>query len=352
MTKQRNVDDPLSRRVVVLTLEYLVLLAIVALVIVTAIREPSFLTSGNIANIMRQFGPLSFIALGMTFIIIGGFIDLSIPGMISMVTMITLSLFDVIGELPAMFVGMALGIAMGCLNGFVLVSSGATTQAKALFITFGMSRIYGAVSQIYTDGAVANRAEFIRPTPITNALSQGTVSIPTYIKTNIGTIEEPIIENLVIDIPISFFVFLAFLLVLFIFQKNTTFGRSISYTGGNILAAELGGIRTKRIMILIYALCGFMTAIGSIVLFSRVPVAIPLLGANFERDSIMAVVVGGTSLLGGKGSVLRTVLGVSLIILMANCMDILGIKTHNQEIFRGGVLVVAIWLDHRRHAMG
>jgi len=311
-------------------MEYLVLLAIVTLVIITAVIEPRFLTVENITNLLRQFGPLSFTALGMTFIIVGGFIDLSLPGMISLVTMITLSLFDVIGELPALMVGMMIGAALGVINGTILVKSGATTQAKALFITFGLSQIYGALSQLYTDGQVIDRTFIAHPMPITRLLSTGTIGV----------------------LPISFFVFLFFLVILFIFQKKTLLGRSINYTGGNILAAELGGIPTKRIMIMIYAICGFMTAIGAIVLFSRVPVAVPLLGANFERDSIMAVVVGGTSLIGGRDSVLRTVLGVSLVILLSNCMNLMGVQTHLQEVFRGAVLVTAIWLDHRRHARG
>jgi len=320
-------------------MEYLVLSAIVLLVVVTAIVEPSFLTTGNITNLMRQFGPLSFTALGMTFIIVGGFIDLSLPGMISLVTMITLSLFDIVGEIPAMMVGMLLGASLGTINGTILVKSGATTQAKALFITFGMSQIYGALSQLYTSGQVIDRTFINHPMPVTRALSTGTVNIP-------------LSGDFTLMLPISFFVFLFFLIILYIFQKKTLLGRSINYTGGNILAAELGGIPTRRIMILIYALCGLMTAAGAIVLFSRVPVAVPLLGANFERDSIMAVVVGGTSLLGGKGSVLRTVLGVFLVVLLSNCMNLMGINTHLQEVFRGAVLVTAIWLDHRRHAKG
>jgi len=312
-------------------MEYLVLIAIILLVVVTAIIEPRFLTLDNFRNIMRQFGPLSFTALGMTFIIVGGFIDLSLPGMIGLISMITLSLYDVVGEVPAMMIGIAFGTSLGILNGTILVASGATTQAKALFITFGMSQIYGATSQLYTSGSPIDRNFIEHPMPITQALSTGSV----------GGI-----------FPIAFFVFLFFLAVLLVFQKKTLTGRSINYTGGNFVAAELGGIPTKRIMITIYAICGFMTAIGAIVLFSRVPVAVPLLGVNFERDSIMAVVVGGTSLVGGRGSVLRTVLGVSLVILLSNCMNLMQIQTHMQEVFRGAVLVLAIWLDHRRHAKG
>jgi ribose transport system permease protein len=95
-----------------------------------------------------------------------------------------------------------------------------------------------------------------------------------------------------------------------------------------------------------------MTAVSSIVLFSRNPVTTPAVGDFFERNSIMAVVVGGTTLLGGKGSVLRTVLGVSLVILLSNCLNLLGVQTHLQEVIRGAILVIAIWLDLHRHAKG
>jgi len=339
MIKQETVERKALHKVGDFVMEYLVLLAIVALVIVTAIIEPRFLTAENLRNIMGQFGPLSFTALGMTFIIIGGFIDLSLPGMMSIIAMITLSLFDTIGEIPAMMVGMLLGAGLGTLNGTILVKSGATTQAKALFITFGLSQLYGAASQLYTGGNPINRNFFEHPAPITQNLSSGTI----------GDLFP--FSSFLDSIPFTFIVFLFFLAILFIFQSKTKLGRSINYTGGNFVAAELGGIPTKRIMIMIYAICGFMVAIGAIAAFARAPVATPLIiGANYERDSIMAVVVGGTSLVGGRGSVLRTVLGVSLIILLSNCMNLMQINTHLQETFRGAVLVTAIWLDHRRHA--
>jgi len=328
MTKQAGLK---RSRVVDFLLEYLVLLTIVALVVVTAIIQPAFLSPQNLTNLMRQFGPLSFVALGMTFIILGGFIDLSVPGIISLVAMVTLGLVDTIGELPAMLIGLVLGTTLGIINGSLLVVSGANTQAKALFITFGMSQIYRSIALQYTGGFPMNWGTlFENPMILTRALGTGTLGPLSY----------------------SFIMFLFFLIVLFIFQTQTFLGRSIGYTGGNLVAAELGGIPTKRVIIFIYALCGFMTAVGSIALFSRVAVTVPTVGAFFERDAIMAVVVGGTSLLGGRGNVLRTMMGVSLVILMSNCMNLMGINTHAQEVVRGAILVIAIWLDHRRHARG
>ena len=307
-------------------LEYLVLIIIVLLAIVTAIVEPNFLSSQNFTNLMRQFGPLSFVALGMTFIILGGFIDLSVPGTISLVAMITLSLVDTIGEAPAMLLGLALGAFLGCVNGTILVNLGANIQAKALFITYGFGQIYGACALYYTSGTSMNRTFINHPMPITQALSTGAVG----------------------PLSVSFIVFLVFLAGLYIFQTRTSLGRYITYTGGNLVASELGGLPTKRIMVMIYTICGFMAAVCAIVLFSRVSVATPTFGRGYERDAIMAVVVGGTSLLGGRGSVLRTFLGVALVVLLSNCMNLLGIQTNMQDVLKGAVLVVAIWLDHRR----
>jgi ribose transport system permease protein len=193
-----------------------------------------------------------------------------------------------------------------------------------------MSQVYRAIGLLIRQGQVVYRGFFKRPMPITDALGMGTVG----------------------PFSISFVVFLFFLALLYILHKNTFIGRSINYTGGNIVAAELGGIPTKRIMILIYGLCGFMTAVSAIVLFARTPVTSPAVGDFFERNAIMAVVVGGTSLLGGKGSVLRTFFGVSLVILLFNCLNLLGIQTNLQEVLRGAVLLVAIWLDLHRYKRG
>ena len=108
-------------RIIDFVLEYLIIFMMIALVVITSIVEPNFLTRQNFINLMNQFGPLSFVALGMTFIIIGGFIDLSVPGMLSLTAMITLLLVDVIGEIPALLTGLAFGTFLGTINGTLLV---------------------------------------------------------------------------------------------------------------------------------------------------------------------------------------------------------------------------------------
>ncbi len=318
MTKRFNLKQFL--------LNYLVLVAIVLLVIITIIVEPKFLSGENLTNIMRQFGPLSFVSLGMTFVIIGGFIDLSVAGIISLVAVVTVSLIDPLGQIPALIIGIGLGAFLGFLNSMVLISAGALTQAEALFITYGMSAVYSAVALIYTDGATQHMSWLTGNQSVFSAIGSGTVGI----------------------LSVSFLIFLVSLGALWVFHNKTYNGRAISYTGGNKVAAELSGIPIKRSVILIYTICGLMSAIGAVVLFSRITTAAPIIGKGYETNAILSVVVGGTTLKGGKGSVLRTVLGVLLITLMSNCMNLLGVSPYMQVVLKGAILVVAIWLDNRK----
>ncbi len=302
-----------------------VLIAILALVVVTMLVEPNFMTTANLINIMRQFGPLVMVSLGMTFVIIGGFIDLSVAGTISLVAVVTVTLIDPLGQVPAILVGLAVGAFCGYLNSVLVLSSGALTQAEALFITFGMSTVYSAIALMYSGGSTKHMRFLKGDTSVIEALGQGSVGI----------------------FSISFLLFLACLAVLWVFQTQTRMGRAICLTGGNKTAAHLCGVPVSRSIIAIYTISGFMSAIGAIILFSRITTASPVIGAGYETNAILAVVVGGTTLKGGKGSVLRTVMGVLLVILMSNCLNLLGVTPYMQVVTKGAILVLAIWLDNR-----
>ncbi len=306
--------------------DYLVLVAIAILVVVTAIVEPNFLTAGNLTNVMRQFGPLVMVALGMTFVIIGGFIDLSVAGLMSLVAVVTLTMIDPIGQIPALILGLGLGALCGYLNSMIILSSGAMTQAEALFITFGMSTVYGALALIYSGGSTQRMSRLQGDASLFEAIGSGNVGF----------------------LSVSFAMFLLCLLLLYIFQSKTYMGRAIYLTGGNKTAAELSGISIKRSISVIYTISGLMAALGAIVLFSRVTTASPVIGKGFETNAILAVVVGGTTLIGGNGSVLRTVLGTMLVILLSNCMNLLGVSVYMQYMLKGAILVTAIWLDNRK----
>lgn len=309
-----------------MALQNLVLLGIVVLCVVTAIVEPLFLSQGNFTNILRQFGPLSFVALGMTYVIIGGFIDLSVVGIVSLVGVVTLSLIDPLGQVGALLCGLLLGACLGFLNGVVLVKFGARIQAEVLFMTYGMSSIFGAAALLYTNSETEHMSRLSKPYTIFTFIGNGKIG----------------------PFAASMILFVIALLLMEWFYRKTIWGRQIALMGGNKTAAELCGYNMKRTMILVYTICGLFTGMGSIVLISRVTTASPVAGLGYETDAIMSVVVGGTALAGGTGNGFRTVLGVLLIILLSNCLNMLGVSTYLQTVMKGIVLVIAIWLDNRK----
>ena len=306
--------------------DYLVLVMIAALVVITAAVEPKFLLRANLVNIERQFGPLIMVSMGMTFVIIGGFIDLSVAGTINLVAVVTISLIQPLGQVPALLIGLAIGLVCGALNSVLILSSGALTQAEALFLTFGMSTVFSALALLYSHGSTMHFWDIEASKSVFETIGGG----------NLG------------PLSVSFLIFLSCLALLWVFQEKTVEGRFIRLTGGNKTAARLAGVNVSRAIVLIYTLCGFMTGVGAIVLFSRITTAAPVIGAGYETNAILAVVVGGTTLLGGKGSVARTVMGVLLVILMSNCLDLLNVSTYLQVAVKGAILVLAIWLDNRK----
>ena len=255
----------------------LVLMTILILVGVTAIIEPKFLSIANLGNIMNQFGPLSFVSLGMTVAIIGGFIDLSVVGIVSLSAVFTISMIDVIGQYGALVAGLGAGALMGFINAQVIISCGAMTQAKSVFITFGLSSVYSALALLYTGGATQHMSYLNSSVTLYKLMGSGRVGF----------------------VSVSFILFLICMGILHIFLSKTKTGREICLTGANMTASELAAIPVKRRVTLIFMLSGVFAALGAIVLFSRITTASPLLGANYDTNAILAVVVGGTSLVGG-----------------------------------------------------
>jgi ribose transport system permease protein len=304
--------------------------AILILVIITAILEPKFLMIQNITNIMSQLGPLSFFAMGMTFAIVCGFIDLSIVGVINIVAVTTISLIEPLGQVPALFIGLGLGAILGFFNSLLIVSAGAMSLFDALFITFGMSTVYSALALIISGGLTQQMRWITRDTSVFDTIGSGSV----------GAFPFPII------------IFVVCLVLLHIFLSKTYKGRSIMLTGGNMTAARLAGINNKKTVMLVFTLSGLLAAMGSIVMFSRITTASPKLGSGYEMNAILAVVVGGTTLDGGNGGVLRTLFGVILVALLSNCMNLLGVSTHIHSVMSGVIFIAAIWLDKRKENRG
>ena len=319
-------DSKFRRAIIEFSKEYMVLFAIAVLAIITIIVEPKFATVANMTNIMRQFGPLIMVCLGMTFVIIGGFIDLSVSGTIPLVVVITHSLIEPLGMVPALIIGLIAGAVCGFINSLLILVSGAITQAEALFITYGTMVVFGGLAMLYTGGVTHYLTYMEADYSLFTVIGSGTVGI----------------------FSVSFLIFIFVFVILYIFQNKTYLGRTINLLGGNKTAARLAGISVKKGIIAMFTINGFMAGLSGIILFSRVTQASPTLGKGYETQAIMAVVVGGTSLLGGKGSVIRTVIGTLLVILLGNCLNLLGVDVYMQYVMRGLVLVVAIWLDTKR----
>lgn len=302
---------------------YVIIIGLIVLAIYAAIVEPQFISGRNLQNIMRQFGALSLTSIGMTFVIIAGYIDLSIVGMFSFVSVFTISLIPVMGEIPAMLVGMALGMLLGFLDGVVLSFVGARDDADAVFVTFGMSTFYFAMALIWSGG--------------------NTIRLPEQSK-----IIEYIGQGSILYLPVSFFIFVVVVAIAHIFLMKTKTGLEIRMVGGNRNAARICGISSKKATMLVYTILGLTVAIGSIIAFSRTTTAAPVVGRGFEMNSILSVVIGGTRLKGGLGSVLRTMIGVLLVTVMANALNLIGVSVYLQSVAKGAILMLAIWLDYRR----
>jgi ribose transport system permease protein len=308
----------------------LIIVGILALTIATSIIEPRFLSSGNFQNVVRQFGTLIFVALGMTFVIMGGFIDLSVSGIISLVVIVTVTLIDPIGQVNAIIVGVLVGLACGLINSFFIITGGALTLAESLFLTYGLGLVYAALALMISKGVTSYLNYSNTPFTLFTLIGRGSIG----------------------PISAAFFLFLVCLLILYIIQRRTHIGRSVVLIGENKVASRLAGIPISRTVVFIYAVSGVMAAIGAIVLVSRVYLASPVIGGavggGYETQAIIAVVVGGSALKGGRGSVLWTVIGTLVLILMNNALDLIGVSTYVQYVLRGAILILAIWLDNKK----
>jgi len=308
----------------------LVVFVIILLILVTVIVEPRMLSKQNISNIISQLGAVSIISLGLTIALIGGFVDLSVAGVINLVAIVTIKLINPLGQFPALVLGLAFGVCLGLLNSFVLLSAGATSLFEAMFITYGLSSVYSALALQLCGGATQQMFDITRNVQFIKGIGSG----------RIGMFTVPVI------------IFAVILVIFNIFHKKTYLGRSITLVGGNKTAAGLAGIPVKKSIVLMFVASAFTAALGAVVLFTRVGKASPTIGTGYDTEAILSVIVGGTSMKGGKGSVLRTLLGVLLITLMSNCMDLLGVSSYLQVVLRGGILVLAIWLDNRKNHGG
>jgi ribose transport system permease protein len=298
--------------------------SLLGLVVFLSIASPYFATPGNISSVVRQTSVITIMAMGMTVVIASGGIDLSVGSMIG--------LTGVVGALlialhQSMFVALLGAIAAGLVCGLINGAAVATLRIPAFIATLGALGIYRGVALMITDGIpVANLSRDF------GVLATGTV---------FGWL----------PVPLIFVVFTA--LVIHFILNHTKLGRYAYAMGSNAEAARCSGIQLAKYTVLIYALNGALTGMAGMIEAARLVTGQPTAGDGYELRVIAAVVIGGGSLNGGRGTVVGTIVGALIMALLSNGCNLLGISPFLQQVIIGCVIVAAVTFDEfQRRRMG
>ncbi|MGE7684972.1 ABC transporter permease [Peribacillus simplex] len=296
------------------------LLALVLLFIVITVLNPSFMEPNNILNLLRQTSINALIAFGMTFIILTGGIDLSVGSILALSSALMAGMMvSGLDPILAILVGILLGAIMGVING-ILVSKG---KMAPFIVTLATMTIFRGLTLVYTDGK-----------PITGIGD--------------SVMFQMLGRGYFLGVPVPAVVMVIAFLILWFLLHKTSFGRKTYAIGGNEKASRISGIKVDRVKVAIYGLAGTMAAIAGAILTSRLNSAQPTAGQSYEMDAIAAVVLGGTSLSGGKGRLFGTLVGVLIIGTLNNGMNLLGVSSFYQQVVKGAVILIAVLLDRKK----
>ncbi|WP_321166602.1 MULTISPECIES: ABC transporter permease subunit [unclassified Paenibacillus] len=294
------------------------LLGLVLIVVILSVVNGDFLTVGNIFNVLRQISINALIAFGMTFVILTGGIDLSVGSILALSSAFTAGLMaSGMNTWLAVGIGLVGGLVMGAING-LLITKG---KVAPFIATLATMTVFRGLTLVYTQGR-----------PITGFKEDFALLGKGYF--------------LQIPMPIIWMV-IAFA-VLYIILKHTTFGRRVYALGSNEEATWLSGINTSKVKILVYSISGLFAAISGIILTSRLNSAQPTAGGAFELDAIAAVVLGGTSLSGGRGWIVGTLIGAMIIGVLDNGLNLLNVSSFYQQVVKGVVILIAVLLDRSK----
>ncbi len=295
------------------------LLLIVAII---SIMSPSFLTLNNLLNVLRQVSINALIAFGMTFVILTGGIDLSVGSILALTGAVSAGLMaGGMDPLLAMLLGLLLGAILGAINGLIIAKG----KVAPFIATLATMTIYRGLTLVYTEGK-----------PISGLGDSMAFQM-------LG-------KGYFFGIPVPVVTMIIAFGVLYFILKKTTFGRRVYAVGGNEEASRLSGISVDRIKIYVYALTGALAALASLILTSRLNSAQPTAGTMFELDAIAAVVLGGTSLTGGRGWIVGTIIGALIIGVLNNGLNLIGVSSFFQQVVKGAVILIAVLLDRKKEA--
>lgn len=297
------------------------LIALIVLIAVVSALNPYFFTVDNLLNILRQTSVNAIIAVGMTLVILTAGIDLSVGSVLALcgafaASMVSMEL-SIFITLPAILLA---GFALGSLSGLI-VAKGRVQAFIATLVTMTLLR---GVTMVYTEGR-----------PISTGF------------TDAGDIFAWFGTGYVFGIPVPVWLMAMTFLGAWYLLNHTRFGRYIYAVGGNEAAARLSGINVARVKIGVYAICGMLSALAAIIVTSRLSSAQPTAGTTYELDAIAAVVLGGTSLAGGKGAIMGTLIGALIIGFLNNALNLLDVSSYYQMIAKATVILLAVLVDNK-----
>lgn len=296
------------------------LTALIVLCIVMAFFSPQFLSASNISNVLRQVTINSILATGMTFVIISSRIDLSVGSIMAFSgTMMAAAMADF--GIPiglAILIGILIGAIFGTINGVLI----AYAKLPAIIVTLAMMQIPRGLALLYTGGY-----------PLNGLPDNFSIIGRGYL---LGIIPVPVVIMAIVYI------------IAYIMLNHLAMGRYIYSIGGNEEAVRLSGIKTKLYIILPFVISGITAAIGGTIITSRLMSGQPMAGEGFELDAIAAVVLGGTDIAGGRGHIVGTLIGAIMLGVLTNGLNLIGVSPYIQRIFKGLIIIAAVYLSSRK----
>jgi ribose transport system permease protein len=288
--------------------------AFIILVVAGSIVYPRLISVTNIINIFSQNAPIGIVAVGMTFVMIGGGFDLSVGAVFALGACVFADMTDLVGVWGAALVVILVSAVCGTINGFIVTK----LKVNPFVATLGSGSAFGGIAYIYSHSA-----------PITP-------NDPTFQTLGTGTW---------IGIPISIWLMALIIAIGGFTLAKSVYGQSIYAIGGNNEAARLSGLRVNLLRASTYVLTAVCAGLGGMIIASRLGVGQADMGTAVALDTIAVVVIGGTSLLGGEGAMWRTVIGLLVLAVLANIFDSLAIATNYQLLVKGTIIVGSVALD-------
>ena len=325
--------SPARASLVSLVLRLRAVIALVVLSIVFSLLSPEFLTTGNLAILIKHVAINAILAIGMTFVILSGGIDLSVGSVVGLCGMIAGGLVSRGLVLPSLggvvfvhtwlvvAIALAAGMALGAVNGWLV----SRLRVPPFIATLGLLYVARGAALLMSDGATFPN--------LAGDPARGNTGLPAI---GAGTW---------LGLPIPVWLMVALAAAAMFVAMRTPFGRQVYAVGGNERAALLAGVRVARVRMSVYVISGFCAALVGVIIAAQLGAAHPATGETFELNAIAAVVLGGTSLMGGRGTIAGTLIGAFVIGVLADGLVLLGVSEFWQMVIKGLVIVLAVVLD-------